>query len=151
MTAKATKNSQNRPANGTNVAAELSAVPIPASSIMLKVPISGVRNTATMPTNMKALPKMVNTRNFIAEYSFRPVPQTEMSMNIGTNSNSQNRKKSNRSIEVNTPITAVCNNNSQAKYSLTLDPTRHDASTAQKPNSPVKATRGALSPSTARR
>ena len=51
---------------------------------------------------MNALPKMVKIRNFMAEYSFRPLPHTEISINIGTSSNSQKRKKSSKSIEVNT-------------------------------------------------
>ena len=50
-----------------------------------------------MATSMKALPRMVKIRNFIAEYSLRPVPQMEMSMYIGTSSSSQNRKNSSRS------------------------------------------------------
>ena len=121
------------------------------SSTMLKVPISGVRNTATMATSMKALPTMVNIRNFIAEYSFRPVPQMEMSMYIGTSSSSQNRKKSSRSNDVNTPMTAVCNTKSHMKYSFTRTPMCQEARTAHSPSNPVSATRGALRPSTASR
>ena len=65
---------------------------------------------------------MVKIRNFIAEYSLRPVPQMEMSMNIGTSSSSQNRKKSSRSRAVNTPMTADWSNSSQKKYSLHPQP-----------------------------
>ena len=36
---------------------------------------------------------------FIAEYSFRPDPQTEMINHIGTSSSSQKTKKSSRSRE----------------------------------------------------
>ena len=64
-------------------------------------------NTATIATSMAALPRMVNIRNFIAEYSRRPVPQVEMSIYMGTSSSSQKRKKSKRSLAANTPITAV--------------------------------------------
>ena len=87
----------------------------------------------------------------MAEYSFRPLPHTEISMNMGTSSNSQKRKKSSRSMEVNTPITAVWSTNSQMKYSLTRMPMCHEASTEHMPSSPVNATKGALSPSTVSR
>ena len=119
------------------------------SSVMSKVPISGVRNTATMATSMKALPSKVNITNFIAEYSLRPVPQMEISMYMGSSSSSQNRKNISRSRVANTPITAVCNSSSQMKYSFTRWLTRQEASTAQNPSSPVRAIRGALNPSTA--
>jgi hypothetical protein len=49
---------------------------------------------------MNAEPVIVYTRNFIAEYSRRPVPQIEISRNIGTSSISQNRKKSRKSSAV---------------------------------------------------
>ena len=145
------KKSQNSPDRGMSSPAEVNIVASLDSATMLKVPISSVRNTATMPTSMKALPRIVKSRNFIAEYSFRPLPHTEMSMNIGINSNSQNKKKSNRSMEVNTPITAVWRTNSQMKYSLTRKPMCQDASTAHIPSSPVNATKGALRPSTVSR
>ena len=151
FTAKATKKSQKSQASGSSVAAETSTAPGPKSSMMLKVPTSGVRNTATMATSMKALPRMVKIRNFIAEYSFRPLPQMEISMYIGMSSSSQNRKNSNRSREVNTPITAAWSSSNQKKYSLTRRVMSHDASTAHSPSRPVRATSGADSPSTARR
>ena len=149
--ANPTKKSQKRPDNGINTPAEVNMVAWVESSTMLNVPTPGVRYTATMATSMKALPKIVNIRNFMAEYSFRPLPHTEMSMNMGTSSNSQNRKKSSRSMEVNTPITAVWSTSSQMKYSLTRRPMCQDASTAHMPSSPVNATRGALRPSTVSR
>ena len=58
-------------------------------------------------TNMKALPSKVNITNFIAEYSFLPVPQIDIKKYIGNNSSSQNMKKRIRSRETKTPITAL--------------------------------------------
>ena len=104
-----------------------------------------------MATSMNALPRMVKMRNFIAEYSLRPVPHTEMSIYIGTSSSSQKRKKSSRSSEVNTPMTADCSSSNQKKYSFTRRPMCQDASTAHSPSNPVSATSGAESPSTASR
>ena len=151
LTAKATKKSQNSHDRGSSVAADASAPLFADNSIRLKLPTSGVRNTATMATSMNALPRMVKIRNFIAEYSLRPVPQMEMSMYIGSSSSSQNRKNNSRSIAVKTPMTADWSNSNQMKYSLTRSPTCHDASTADRPSSPVSATSGADSPSTASR
>ena len=119
--------------------------------MMLKVPTSGVRNTATIATSMNALPRMVKIRNFIAEYSLRPVPQMEMSIYIGISSSSQKRKKSSKSREVNTPMTAAWRRSSQKKYSFTRSVICHEASTAHSPSKPVRATSGADSPSTASR
>ena len=39
---------------------------------MSNVPVE--KNRTRMPTSMNALPNMVNIRNFIAEYSRRPLP-----------------------------------------------------------------------------
>ena len=94
---------------------------------------------------------MVKIRNFIAEYSRRPVPQVDMSRYIGTSSSSQNKKNSRKSRAVNTPITAVCSTSSQMKYSLTRLPTWNDAKTAHNPSNPVSITSGALRPSTPRK
>ena len=148
FTAKLAKKSQNNTDSGINTAPAVSSELLVESSTMSKVPSSGVTNTATMATSMNALPSRVKIRNFIAEYSLRPLPHIEMSMNIGTSSSSQNRKNSSRSRVANTPITAVCSNSSQMKYSLTRWFTRQDPSTAQNPIIPVSATNGALRPST---
>ena len=72
---------------------------------MSKVPVE--KKIIRMPTSMKALPRKVKIRNFIAEYSRRPLPQIEMRKNIGTISSSQRRKKRMKSSAVNTPMTAV--------------------------------------------
>ena len=104
--------------------------------------------TATMATSMNADPRMVNIKNFIAEYSRRPVPQVEISRYIGTSSISQNRKNSRKSRAVNTPITAVCSTNSQMKYSFTRVVMWKETKTAHRPSSPVSITSGALMPST---
>ena len=90
------------------------------SAVMSNVPVE--KNSTSMPTSMNALPKMVNIRNFIAEYSrllLGSLPQMAMRKNIGISSSSQNRKKSRKSSDVNTPITPVCNASSQMKYSRT--------------------------------
>ena len=147
LIAKPMKNSQNRAPRGNNTPAP-NMVPWVERALMSKVPTSGVRNTATIATSMKALPRMVNIKNFIAEYSLRPVPQMAMSMYIGISSSSQKRKNRSRSRELNTPITAVCSTNSQKKCSRTRVSMRHDASTAHNPRIPVRATNGALRPST---
>ena len=81
----------------------------------------------------------------------RPVPQLAMSIYMGNSSSSQKRKKSRKSREVKTPITAVCSSNSQMKYSLTRSLMDQEAITAQKPSSPVSNTMGALRPSTPRK
>ena len=65
------------------------------------------RNNASIPTSMKALPARVKITNFIAEYWLRPLPQIEMSMNIGISSISQKMKNSRKSSAVKTPSTAV--------------------------------------------
>ena len=100
---------------------------------------------------MKALPRNVKIRNFIAEYSRRPLPQIEIRKNIGTISNSHRRKKRMKSSAVNTPMTAVCSTSSQTKYSLTRSLMLQEANTATKPRSPVSRTSGALRPSTPRK
>ena len=76
---------------------------------------------------MKALPRNVKMRNFIAEYSLRPLPHVDMRKNMGTSSNSQNRKNSRKSSAVKTPNTAVCKMSSQTKYSFTRCFMPHDA------------------------
>ena len=91
---------------------------------------------------------MVKMRNFIAEYSRRPVPQVEMSRYIGTSSTSQKRKNSRKSSAVKTPSTAVCSTNSQMKYSRTRCPMWKETNTAHRPSRPVSITSGALMPST---
>ena len=90
-------------------------------------------------------------RNFIAEYSLRPVPQVAISIYIGASSSSQNRKNSRKSSAVKTPITAVCSSSSQTKYSRTRKLMRQDTITAQNPSRPVNSTSGALNPSTPRK
>lgn len=119
LMAKAAKNNQNIAPKGSSTPAGVSMLPAVESCVISKVPTSGVKNTATMATSMNALPRMVNSRNFIAEYSLRPVPQTEMSMYMGITSSSQKKKNSRRSRELKTPITAVCNTKSQKKCSRT--------------------------------
>ena len=115
--------------------------------IMSRVLICGDKNIATIETNIKTLPRIVNTKNFIAEYSLRPLPQIDMRKYMGINSSSQNIKNIIKSKEVNTPITDACKISSQTKYSLTLDFTDHDAKIAQNPRIPVKSISGALMPS----
>ena len=110
-----------------------------------------VKNSISMPTSMNALPRMVKIRNFIAEYSRRPVPHTDMRKNIGISSSSQNRKNMRKSSAVNTPMTAPWSASSQMKYSRTRCLMFHDASTATIPSRPVSSTSGALRPSTARK
>ena len=73
-------------------------------AVMSNVPVE--KNSARIPISMNALPSMVKMRNFIAEYSRRPLPHMDMRKNIGISSSSQNRKKSRKSIAVNTPMTA---------------------------------------------
>ena len=145
--AKATKNSQNRADRGRATPAAVNMVPELDSWVKSRVP--AFKNTPTRAISMAALPKMVNIRNFMAEYSLRPLPHTEMSMYMGTSSSSQKRKNSSRSKETNTPMIAVCKSSSQAKYSRTRIPICHDAKMAQKPSNPVSSTSGALRPSTA--
>ena len=84
----------------------------------------------------------------MAEYSLRPLPQMDISMYMGTNSTSQNRKKRSRSNDEKTPMTAVWRINSQTKYSRTLMLMRQEASTAHSPSKPVRVIKGALRPST---
>ena len=55
------------------------------------------KNTARIPTSMNALPRNVKIKNFIAEYSRRPLPQIAMRKNMGTISNSHMMKKRIRS------------------------------------------------------
>ncbi len=86
--------------------------------------------------------------NFIALYSLRPVPQIEISRNIGTSSSSQNRKNRIRSWAAKTPITAVCSAISQAKYSRGRSSMRHEISTATRKRRPVSSIIVALRPST---
>ena len=125
-----------------------SSIFIFASDVMSNVPTPFERYKASIPTNIKALPMKVKRRNFIAEYSFLPLPQIEIKKYIGISSNSQNKKNRNISNEVKTPIIEVCNIKSHIKYSLTLNLIFHDAITAQNPNNPVSNTIGALKPST---
>ena len=84
----------------------------------------------------------------IAEYSFLPVPQMEMSIYIGISSTSQKMKNRRRSREQNTPRMPVSSTRSQAKYSLTLRSIFHDTSTATRPIKVVRITKGRLNPST---
>ena len=146
FTAKATKSS----AKMTDAGAISSAPAIASgSAVMSNVPVE--KKSARIPTSMKALPKKVNIRNFIAEYSLRPLPQTAIRKYIGTSSISQNRKKSRKSSAVKTPMTAVCSTRSHMKYSRTRCLTPHEAKTAAAPMSPVSSTSGALRPSTPRK
>ena len=128
-----------------------SAPPGSSSRVMSKLPTPALTNTATIATSMKAEPRMVKIRNFMAEYSRRPVPQVEISRYIGTSSISQNRKNSRKSRAVKTPRTAVCSTNSQMKYSRTRLLMWNDTNTAHRPSSPVSMTSGALMPSTPNR
>ena len=101
-----------------------------------------------MAANMNAEPRKVKMRNFIAEYSRRPVPQTEMRKNMGTSSSSQKMKKRMRSSETKTPMTAACSARSHMKYSRVRVSTRHETRTAATPRMPFSRTSGALRPST---
>ena len=146
LTAKATNRSEKMTAAGA-----MSSAPAIASgrAVMSNVPVE--KKSARIPTSMKALPRKVKIRNFIAEYSLRPLPQTAIRKYIGTSSISQKRKKSRKSSAVKTPITAVCNTRSQTKYSRTRCLTLHEAKTAAAPIRPVSSTSGALRPSTPRK
>ena len=146
FTAKATNSSEKITAAGA-----ISSPPAIAlgSAVMSKVPVE--KKSARIPTSMNALPRKVNIRNFIAEYSLRPLPQTAIRKYIGTSSISQKRKKSRKSSAVKTPITAVCRTRSQMKYSRTRCFTLHEAKTAAAPMRPVSSTIGALRPSTPRK
>ena len=148
FTAKAMKNSQNRTPKGRAARVASSAPPGSSSRVMSKLFTPALTKTATIATSMKAEPRMVKIRNFIAEYSRRPVPQVEISRYIGTSSTSQNRKNSRKSSAVNTPSTAVCSTNSQMKYSRTRWAMWKDTKTAHNPSKPVSITSGALMPST---
>ena len=119
------------------------------SSIMSNVPVE--KKIIRIPTSMKALPRNVKIRNFIAEYSRRPLPHIEMRKNIGTISSSQRRKNRMKSSAVNTPMTAVCSTSSHTKYSRTRSLMLQEAKTATKPSRPVRRTSGALRPSTPRK
>ena len=121
-----------------------------AISTMLNVLIPGEKYKANMPTSMKALPNIVNIRNFIAEYSFRPLPHIEMRKYIGINSSSQNKKNKKKSSDVKTPITAPCKASSHMKCSLVRCVIFQEAKTDTIPSSPVNRTNGALMPSTAK-
>ena len=118
-------------------------------SVISKVPVE--KKSTSIPISISADPEMVKMRNFMAEYSLRPVPQTEIRKYMGTSSNSQKMKNRTKSKDMKTPNTAVCNTRSQKKCSLTLSFTFQDANTADSPSSPVKNTNGALKPSTLRK
>ncbi len=81
----------------------------------------------------------------------RPLPQIEMSMNIGISSISQKMKNSRKSSARNTPRTDVERTSSHMKYSRTLKVIRHDANAATAVSNPVSNTSGALRPSIPRR
>ena len=117
--------------------------------IISKVPVPA--NMTNIPISMKALPRIVNIKNFIAEYSFLPVPQIDIRKNIGINSSSQKRKKSRKSIEVNTPTTAPCRASNHMKCSLVLSDTFHEAKIETIPSNPVNKISGALIPSIAKK
>ena len=76
--AKATTKNQNTIEIGMKVLAATPLMPIVDNAAMSETPVPSI--TASMDTSMKALPNMVNIRNFMAEYSLRPDPQMEMSM-----------------------------------------------------------------------
>src|SRR5579871_2215758 len=101
-----------------------------------------------IPASMKAEPATVNSTNLSAAYSLRPVPQIEMRKYIGTSSTSQNRKKSRKSREVNTPRTPVSRISIQAKYSFVRRSMLHEMSTDSNVRPVVSSTSGTLSPST---
>ena len=90
----------NIPAGRINSAPAIFSGRIVISKVLVE------KYNANIPTSMKALPNRVYIRNFIAEYSFLPLPHTDIRKNIGINSNSQKMKNKKKSIAVNTPITA---------------------------------------------
>jgi len=65
------------------------------------------------PIIIKALPDKVNSKNFMAEYSFLPVPHIEIKKNIGIISSSKKKKNNIKSNDKNTPNTPVINKNNQ--------------------------------------
>src|SRR4030042_3853070 len=100
-----------------------------------------------MPASIIALPTRVYITYLIDEYSFLPLPQTEMRKYIGTSSSSQKRKNKTRSKEQKTPSMLVSRSNNQMKYSLGRNSIFHDTSTASTPRNVISITRGKLSPS----
>ena len=144
--AKPMKSSVNtKPMGRIRLPAAISA----GSLVMSNVPVE--KNSVRIPISMNALPRRVNIRNFIAEYSLRPLPHTAMRKNIGTSSSSHSKKNRRKSRAVKTPITAVCKTSSQRKYSRTRVLIPHEAYTATIPSNPVSRTSGALRPSTPRK
>ncbi len=97
---------------------------------------------------MKADPNSVNRTYFHAEYTLRPVPQIEIRKYIGISSISQNRKKSTKSIALNTPSRLVSSSMIQAKYSLGRSSMRQEMSTATRNRKPVSTTSASDRPST---
>ena len=148
LTAKPTNSRVNTTPDGTiRVAAWIFS----GSSVMSKVPTPVEKKSASIPTSMNALPRKVKIRNFIAEYSRRPLPQMEIRKNMGTSSSSHRRKNRMKSSAVKTPITAVWRMSSHTKYSRTRSLIPHDAKMAVMPRRPASSTIGALSPSTPRK
>ena len=145
-----TANPMNRNRNTQRSGSTASVIgsPLP-STCMSKVP--ALTASARMATSMKAEPATVYSTNFIAEYSRRPEPQIEMSRYIGNSSSSQNRKKSRKSIAVNTPRTAVESTIRLAKYARGRCSMLNEMSTEAVVRNVVSTTSGMLSPSTARK
>ena len=114
LTAKARKNRAKAPPIGMM---SLASSILPGSAVMSKVPVEKKRTT--IPTSMNAPPRNVKMRNFMAEYSLRPLPQMEMRKNMGINSSSQKRKNMKKSRAEKTPSTAVCSVSIHTKYSRT--------------------------------
>src|SRR3989304_4023058 len=118
---------------------------------MSNVDGSAEKASTRKPTSMSALPLMVKSTNFIAEYSLRPDPQIEIRKYIGISSTSQKRKKRIRSCAVKTPSTPVSNASSQAKYSLDRSSMFHEMSMATTNRNVVRITIVSDRPSTPRK
>src|SRR4030043_1002786 len=101
-----------------------------------------------IPASIIALPTRVYITYLIDEYSFLPLPQTEIRKYMGTSSSSQKRKNKTRSKEQKTPNMLVSRSNNQMKYSLGLNWIFHETSTAKTPRNVINITRGKLRPST---
>ncbi len=88
--------------------------------------------------------------NFIAEYSLRPEPQTEIIKYMGISSISQKIKNNTKSNEIKTPKTEVSKIKNHKKYYATRVLIDIEIETAQTNNKVVKKTNGKLNPSTPR-
>ena len=106
-----TANPMNSSANMTPAGRRRFAPWLSASriAVMSNVPVE--KNSARIPISMNALPEYGEDeelhRRILALALRLAAPYGDMRKNIGISSSSQNRKKSRKSIAVNTPMTAA--------------------------------------------